>query len=225
MPLSSNSSSHTRDRIHTQPWCNKTSGLNHLFSQQGKLLSEKVFQVFRGFRDWGVWLVEKTAVLEDSHHVADKLAQLAVVLLRDALLNGLQIHWLLDHFVIIGHKSRIDRFLKRGSVAIRSELLDEFLQQVVICGGEWLQIGLVELRPGVALWAIVLVDFVGFTLQDSDAAAVIPLRAPLTPDVELGLVVGLPAQAVDLVVVVSGSLALVTHVLFQLLRHALRDLH
>ena len=105
------------------------------------------------------------------------------------------------------------------------ELFDELLQQVVVGRSQRLQIGLVELGPWVALWAIILVNFVGFALQDSDAAAVIPLRAPLTPDVELCLVVGLSAQAVDLVVVVFGSLTLLTDVLSKLFGHALRDFH
>ena len=58
---------------------------------EGEFLSEKVLQVFCGLGDGGVGLVEETAVLEDSHHVSDKLAQLAVMLLGHALIDCLQI--------------------------------------------------------------------------------------------------------------------------------------
>ena len=64
------------------------SRLNDLLSQNGQLLTEEIFQVFGRFRDWRIWLIEETAVLEDSHHVTDKLTQLAVVLLNHSLFNG-----------------------------------------------------------------------------------------------------------------------------------------
>ena len=56
-----------------------------------------------------------------------------------------------------------------------------------------------------------LVNVLGFCLEDANTSAVEPIRAALAADVELRFIVGLPAQAVDLVVL-FGAPALVTNV-------------
>ena len=62
-----------------------------LLPGESELLSEKILQCCGCFYDWWVWRVEETTVLEDSHDVADELAQLAIVVLFDSLFDCSQI--------------------------------------------------------------------------------------------------------------------------------------
>lgn len=78
------------------------------------------------------------------------------------------------------------------------ELADELAELLVVQRAESPHVGVVEGGLWVAVGARVLVDPLGLRLEDPDAAAVEPVLAPVAADVELRLVVGLPAEAVQL---------------------------
>lgn len=61
------------------------------FSELREFLGEESLQRDGTLGDLGVWLVEEAAVLEDPHDVTDELAQLVVLPMVDAILDGLKI--------------------------------------------------------------------------------------------------------------------------------------
>ena len=59
------------------------------FSQESQFLREEGLQSLGALHDMCVGLIEVTAVLEDSHNVANKLDQFPIMAWGHAVLNGL----------------------------------------------------------------------------------------------------------------------------------------
>ena len=77
------------------------------------LLPHKLLQFIRTFCIRRVLVVVSSTIVEDQHSIFDEILWCWIHVLLMFFLHGRQIHWLLDHFVIIRNLVTIDRLRKR----------------------------------------------------------------------------------------------------------------
>ena len=92
--------------------------LRQLLFQTANFIAKEVFEGGRTRAKRRIGRVVETTIIEHQHDVSDELRQVDVFLSFNSLFHTLQIHWLLNYFVIIRNFTWINRFQERPGIFV-----------------------------------------------------------------------------------------------------------